>query len=102
MRILIFCFLLCCVLPRTHAVHIAAPENGISHTSRKQQGIIPDKHSQNSGWIPNNTRRPRTGQSGWQYIPGNRWKAPRDAKAERRRDNERIRRQGGTPRLRFE
>ena len=102
MRIPAFIFLLICTAAQVHAVRISAPDNGISHPRRDKWEQSADSPENDRGWEPNNTRRPRTGQSGWQFHPSNKWKAPRDAKAEKRRDYERRRRQNSASRLRPE
>lgn len=73
------------------ATRIPAPRNGVD-SSRQDRWATPKSHERDSGWEPNDTRRPKTGQSGWQFHPSNKWKAPLDAKAEKRRDYERRRR----------
>lgn len=84
------------------AVSISTPNNGISHSRRDRWKQTPDSREINTDWKPNDTRRPSTGQSGWQFHPSNKWKAPRDAKDEKRRDYEKTRRQHGTSRLRVD
>lgn len=102
MKTLILCLLACAAAEHAHALRISAPSNGISRPGHVRGEDTPRDRKDSCDWEPNDTRRPRTGQSGWQYTPGNKWKAPRDAKAEKRREYERIRRQNGTPRLRFD
>ncbi len=87
--------LLCAVL-QAGAVPVPPPDNGIAHPRRERRVDISDSRNADV------TSRPRVGGSGWQYIPGNKWKAPRDAEAEKRRTDDRIRRRKETPRLRFE
>lgn len=94
-------------------IRLPAPKNGVDYSARDRWaapesreprgGWTPDdEYSPPGGWEPNDTRRPRTGQSGWQFHPSNKWKAPRDTKAEKRRDAARRRRQYGTSRLHAE
>ncbi len=83
------------------STRIPAPQNGMDHT-RRDRRIDTESPEPDGGWEPNDTRRPRTGQSGWQFRPSNKWKAPRDAKAEKRRDAERRRRMNGGSRLRLD
>lgn len=77
---------------------VPAPQNGVDYTRRDRWN---DTES-DGGWEPNDTRRPRTGQSGWQFNPSNKWKAPRDAAAEKRRDADRRRRMNSEARLRLD
>ncbi len=102
MRKLTVCFLLFCAATQSLAVRISSPHNGIAHPRRERCEESTDPRRDDHSWEPNDTRRPLTGKSGWQYNPGNKWKAPRDAKAEKRREYERIRRQNGASRLRVE
>lgn len=90
------CFLLLCAALQAGAVPVPSPDNGISRPRREHRADISDSRNADA------TRRPRIGESGWQYIPGNKWKAPRDAETEKRRADDRIRRRKETPRLRFE
>lgn len=83
------------------STHIPAPQNGVDHT-RRDRWTATESPEPDGGWEPNDTRRPRTGQSGWQFRPSNKWKAPRDAEAEKRRDADRRRRMNGGARLRME
>lgn len=80
---------------------IPAPQNGVDHT-RSDRWTATESPKPDGGWEPNDTRRPRTGQSGWQFRPSNKWKAPRDAEAEKRRDADRRRRMNGGTRLRID
>lgn len=83
------------------STRIPAPQNGVDYT-RRDRGTAAESPEPDGGWEPNDTRRPRTGQSGWQFRPSNKWKAPRDAKAEKRRDADRRRRMNGGTRLRLD
>lgn len=80
---------------------VPAPQNGVDYTRRDRWNAT-ESPEPDGGWEPNDTRRPRTGQSGWQFHPSNKWKAPRDAEAERRRDADRRRRMNSRARLRID
>lgn len=80
---------------------IPAPQNGVDHT-RHHRWTATESPEPDGGWEPNDTRRPHTGQSGWQFRPSNKWKAPRDAEAEKRRDADRRRRMNSGARLRID
>ena len=80
---------------------VPAPQNGVDYTRRNRWNAT-ESPEPDGGWEPNDTRRPRTGQSGWQFNPSNKWKAPRDAEAEKRRDADRRRRMNNRARLRLD
>lgn len=82
-------------------MRVPAPQNGVDYTRRDRWNAT-ESPKPDGGWEPNDTRRPRTGQSGWQFHPSNKWKAPRDAEAERRRDADRRRRMNNRARLRID
>lgn len=102
MKTLLISLLICCAAEHAVAVRISAPGGGISHPRAEPHAETPHSRKGSADWEPNDTRRPRTGQSGWQYTPSNKWRAPRDAQAEKRREYDRIRRQNATPRLRID
>ncbi len=102
MRSSAVCFLLLCSALQTVAVSLSPPDNGIARPRRERRVGISASWNADDDRQTGVTRRPGTGMTGWQYIPGNKWKAPRDAEAEKRRIDDRIRRRRETPRLRVE
>ena len=102
MKTLLISLLICCAAGHAVAVRISAPGGGFSHPRAEPHAETPHSRKGSADWEPNDTRRPRTGQSGWQFNPSNKWKAPRDAEAERRRDADRRRRMNSRARLRID
>lgn len=75
-------------------IRLTQPKTRYTHPREEKWGPSSPGGSV-GGWEPGSTKRPPTGKAGWQNVPSNTWKAPRDAAAERERERRRLRRQGG-------
>lgn len=75
-------------------VELPQPRTRFTHPREEPWGPSPSRRAAGD-WEPGSTKRPPARKAGWQNVPDNTWKAPRDAAEERARDRRRYRRQGG-------
>ena len=80
-------------------VRLTPPRTRYTHPREDNWKTPSYRDCSGSSWEPGSAKSPPTREAGWQNVPSNTWKAPRDAREEQSRERRRHRQQGGGLRI---